>query len=104
MNQLAMTGRSTKSFEAESTLVVAVAMSRSVWLVAGLLAGIDRRPLKKMTSDEKELTVIAGAWCGDVAATRRSNRRVVGRARWLPARPIAAETGLRVQGHPRQQF
>ena len=107
MNQPAMTCRSTKSFEADATLVVVVEMSRSVWLVAGLLPGIDRRPLKKMTPDENELVVLLEHWRGEVAATGRSVRRVVvayeaGRdgfwlARWLRARDI------RVRGHPRQQ-
>jgi transposase len=40
MTQFAMAGRSTKAFAADATLVVVVEMSRSVWLVAGLLPGL----------------------------------------------------------------
>ena len=75
MTQSAMTGRSTKAFDAEATLVVVVEMSRSVWLVAGLLPGIERRPLKKMTPDENELMLLLERWRGEVAATGRCVRR-----------------------------
>ena len=77
MTQSAMAGRSTKAFDADATLVVVVEMSRSVWLVAGLLPGIERRPLKKMTPDENELALLLGRWRGEVAATGRCVRRVV---------------------------
>jgi len=101
MTQSAMAGRSTKAFDADATLVVVVEMSRSVWLVAGLLPGIERRPLKKMTPDENELALLLGRWRGEVAATGRCVRRVVvayeaGRdgfwlARWLRAQEVECE-------------
>ena len=76
-------------------------MSRSVWLVAGLLPGIERRPLKKMTPDQNELALLLERWRGEVAATGRCVRRVVvayeaGRdgfwlARWLQAQEVECE-------------
>ena len=87
--QSAMAGRSTKAFDADATLVVVVEMSRSVWLVAGLLPGIERRPLKKMTPDENELTLLLERWRGEVAAT------LGGRCGWLLTH---VWTARRVQG------
>lgn len=49
-------GRSTAAFVPEKTLVVVVEMSRSAWLVAGLLPSVDRRPLRKLDPDENSLT------------------------------------------------
>jgi transposase len=76
-------------------------MSCSGWLVAGLLPGVDRRPLKKMKPDETELAALLERWRTEAMTAGRSVRRTVvayeaGRdgfwlARWLRARGIEAE-------------
>ncbi|MER9127782.1 hypothetical protein NKH81_32880 [Mesorhizobium sp. M0959] len=48
-------GRSMVAFASDETLVVVVEMSRSTWRVAGPVAGLDRRPLKKLKPDENDL-------------------------------------------------
>lgn len=92
--------RSTAAFVPDETLVVVVEMSRSTWLVAGLLPGVDRRPLKKLEADENSLMRLLESWRQEaIAAGRRIARVVVayeaGRdgfwlARWLRARGIEA--------------
>jgi transposase len=88
-------------FEPDATLVVVIEMSCSGWLVAGLLPGVDRRPLKKMKPDETELAALLERWRTEAMTAGRSVRRTVvayeaGRdgfwlARWLRARGIEAE-------------
>ena len=55
MVQDAAIGRSATAFDPDETLCVVVEMSLSSWLVAGLVPGIERRPLKKMGPDEVAL-------------------------------------------------
>lgn len=43
------------AFDQDSTLVAVVEMSQSSWLIAGIVPGIERQPLKKMKPDEQGL-------------------------------------------------
>src|SRR3954451_2740004 len=47
--------RSLVPFEQSSTLVAVIEMSLSNWLVAGIVPGLDRHPLKKLGADEDAL-------------------------------------------------
>ena len=38
-----------------NTLIVAIEMSQSSWLVAGMIPGVERQPLKKLEPDEDPL-------------------------------------------------
>src|SRR4051812_22142893 len=40
--------RSLTAFEQDSTLIVVIEMSQASWLVAGIVPGVDREPLKKL--------------------------------------------------------
>ena len=100
MLQQVAIGRSMATFHPDETLIVVVEMSRSTWLVAGLLPGIDRRPLKKLEPNEGQLLALLERWRQEVVAAGRTTTRVVlayeaGRdgfwlARWLRARQIEA--------------
>ncbi|ASY72493.1 IS110 family transposase [Sinorhizobium fredii] len=93
-------GRSTAAFAPDETLVVVVEMSRSTWLIAGLLPGVNRRPLKKLKPDENVLMRLLEGWRQEALAAGRTIARVVvayeaGRdgfwlARWLRAHGIEA--------------
>jgi transposase len=61
MQQQSDIGRSTAAFVPDETLVIVLEMSRSTWLVAGLLPGVDRRPLKKLQPDENALMRLLAA-------------------------------------------
>src|SRR5262245_8602690 len=54
--------RSRIPFCQESTLIVVVDMSQSSWLVAGIVPGIERHPLKKLDPDEEALLQLIQRW------------------------------------------
>src|SRR5260370_5103481 len=100
MLQHAAIGQSTATFNPDETLTIVVEMSRSSWLVAGLVPGVERRPLKKLNADEGELLALLKRWTQEAIMAGRTVARVVlayeaGRdgfwlARWLRARGIEA--------------
>ena len=92
--------RSLAAFDQNSTIIAVIEMSRSSWLVAGVIPGVDRHPLKKLEPDEEGLLRLLRRWQDEATrAGRRINRIAVafegGRdgfwlARWLRARGIEA--------------
>jgi transposase len=90
--------RSLTAFDQESTLIVVIEMSQSGWLVAGLVPGIERQPLKKLCPDEDGLLKLVHRWRDEAIQAGREIKRVVlayeaGRdgfwlARWLRRRGI----------------
>jgi len=92
--------RSLTALEQESTLIAVVELSRSSWLVAGLVPGLGRHPLKKLEPDEEALLRLLQRWRDEAAGAGRAVTRVAvafeaGRdgfwlARWLRARDVEA--------------
>ena len=92
--------RSFTAFEQDSTLIAVIEMSLTSWLVAGILPGIERHPLKKLNVDEEALLQLLHRWRDEaINAGRKITRKVLafeaGRdgfwlARWLRARNIGA--------------
>src|SRR6185437_12652737 len=92
--------RSLLALDQNSTVIAVVEMSRSNWLVAGVIPGVDRQPLKKLEPDEEDLLHLLRRWQDEATrAGRTINRMAVafeaGRdgfwlARWLRARGIEA--------------
>jgi transposase len=92
--------RSLVAFDQSSTLVSVVELSLKSWLVAGLVPGLTRQPLKKHGADPDALLALLHRWRSEaVKAGRKIERMVVafeaGRdgfwlARWLRAREIEA--------------
>ncbi len=66
MSQSFDASRSLTALEQDSTIVAVIEMSKAKWLVAGLVPGLERQPLKKIDADA-ELLVAAFA-----ALARRS--------------------------------
>ncbi|MDX8514641.1 hypothetical protein RFM70_22355 [Mesorhizobium sp. VK23E] len=52
MRQLNDLSRSLAKFDQDTTLIAVIEMSQSSWLVAGIVPGIERHPLKKLAVDE----------------------------------------------------
>jgi transposase len=83
-----------------STVIAVIEMSQSNWLVAGVIPGVDRQPLKKLEPDAEGLLRLLRRWQDEATrAGRTINRMAVafeaGRdgfwlARWLRARGIEA--------------
>jgi transposase len=90
--------RSLVAFEQNSTLVAVVEVSQSSWLVAGIVPGLGRHPLKKLEPDEAALLRLLRRWRGEATEAGHEVTRVVvafeaGRdgfwlARWLRARGV----------------
>ena len=92
--------RSLVALEQDSTLVAVIDMGQSSWLVAGIVPGVERHPLKKLEVDEAALLRLLERWRGEAAKAGRTVTRIAvayeaGRdgfwlARWLRARGIEA--------------
>ena len=92
--------KSPTGLDQDSTLIVVVEMSQSSWLVAAMVPGISRQPLKKLEPDEETLLKLVHRWRGEAVSAGREVTRIVlayeaGRdgfwlARWLNARGIEA--------------
>jgi transposase len=92
--------RSDIPLEQQSTLIAVVEMSQSSWLVAGIVPGLERHPLKKLAPDEEALLRLLHRWRDEAARAGRAVTRVAvafeaGRdgfwlARWLRAREVEA--------------
>src|SRR6187549_4051348 len=86
------------AFDQSTTMAVVVEMSESSWLVAGLVPGVDRQPLKKVAPDPAELLRLLERWRAEAMRTGRTMGRMAlayeaGRdgfwlARWLRARGV----------------
>jgi len=54
--------RSLTALEPDGTLITVIEMSLSSWLVAGIVPGIERQPLKKLAVDESALLKLLHRW------------------------------------------
>ena len=94
------TSRSLVALDQDSTLVAVIEMSQSSWLVAGIVPGIERQPLKKLGPDHDALLALLERWRAEAGRAGRAIGRIAvayeaGRdgfwlARWLRARGIEA--------------
>jgi transposase len=92
--------RSLIPLEQESTLIAVVELSQSSWLVAGIVPGLERHPLKKLEPDEDALLRLLQRWRDEAARAGRTIKRLTvafeaGRdgfwlARWLRAHEVEA--------------
>src|SRR4029453_18800160 len=60
--QLDDLSRSLTPLEQDSTIIAVIEMSQASWLVAGIVPGIDRHPLKKLEPSEVELGRLLMRW------------------------------------------
>jgi len=90
--------RSLAAFDQNTTLTVVVELSEASWLVAGLVPGLDRQPLKKQAPDPVALQRLLDRWRAAAVKAGRTIERITlafeaGRdgfwlARWLQTRGI----------------
>lgn len=88
------------AFAQDNTLVTVVEMSQSNWLVAGIVPGIERQPLKKIEADEQALLELLDRWRDEALKAGYKVTRVTlayeagldgfWLARWLRARGVEA--------------
>ena len=53
MSQSFDASRSLTALEQDSTIIASIEISQSKWLVAAVVPGIERRPLKKLDSEKR---------------------------------------------------
>jgi transposase len=84
----------------DATLIAVIEMSQSSWLVAGIVPGVERQPLKKLAIDEHALLGLLNRWRAEAEKQgRRITRTAVAfeagydgfwLARWLAAHGVEA--------------
>ena len=92
--------RSRATFEQDATIVAVIEMGHSGWLVAAIVPGLDRHPLKKIDPDREALPGLLRRRRNEAARAGRAVRRIAvaleaGRdgfclARWLRGQDIEA--------------
>jgi transposase len=92
--------RSLTPFDPNQTLIAVVELSKKSWLVAGIIPGVEREPLKKLAADQNELLKLLERWRAEAEKAGHKITRIAvafetGRdgfwlARWLRARGIEA--------------
>src|SRR3974377_1313989 len=100
MQKLNDFSRSRIALEPDGTLIAVIEMSLSSWLVAGIVPGVERQPLKKLAVDENTMLKRLHGWREEAKKAGRRIERIAvafeaGRdgfwlARWLKARGIEA--------------
>src|ERR1700752_1290399 len=88
------------TLEQDATVIAAIEIGQSSWLVAGIVPGLERNPLKKLSPDPDALLQLVHRWQREAVQAGRAIKRIVvayeaGRdgfwlARWLRAREIEA--------------
>jgi len=92
--------RSLTPFDPNRTLICVIELSKGSWLVAGIIPGVERQPLKKLEPNENELLKLLERWRTEAEKAGHKIHRIAvafeaGRdgfwlARWLMARGIDA--------------
>lgn len=92
--------RSLTPLDANHTLIAVIEMSQQSWLVAGIIPGVERQPLKKLEPEASKLLTLLDRWRMEAEKAGRKVKRIAvafetGRdgfwlARWLGARGIEA--------------
>ena len=92
--------RSLAALDQDSTLIAVIEISQSSWLVAGIVPGVNRQPLKKLAADEAALLQLLHRWrteatkaghvIGRVAVAYEAGRDGFWLARWLRGRGVEA--------------
>src|SRR4051812_1980796 len=113
--QLDDLSRSLTPLEQDSTIIAVIEMSQASWLVAGIVPGLERHPLKKLEPSEVDLLRLLMRWRAEatqkgrpitrIAVAFEAGRDGVWLARWLRAPGIEAYVippthGARSPEHP----
>jgi transposase len=98
MQKLNDLSRSLIPLEPDGTLICVIELSLTSWLVAGIVPGVERQPLKKLAIDENALLKLLHRWREEAETAGHRIKRITvafeaGRdgfwlARWLRARDI----------------
>jgi hypothetical protein len=59
----------TPPLQTDGTLIAVIEMGLSSWVVAGIVPGVERQPLKKLAVDEKALLKLLYRWRDEASKT-----------------------------------
>jgi len=100
MSQAFDASKSLTALEQDSTIIAVIEMSQAKWLVAGVVPGVERQPLKRLAADEAALLKLLHRWRNEAGQAGCQIKRIVvayeaGRdgfwlARWLRVRGVEA--------------
>ena len=68
--------RSLTPLDMDATLIAVIEMGQTSWLVAGIVPGIERQPLKKLPVDALALLQLLGRWRAEAEKARRAVMRI----------------------------
>src|SRR5215831_1601855 len=68
--------RSLTRLDPDGTLIAVIEMSQSSWLVAGIVPGVERQPLKKLAVDESALLNLLNRWRIEAEKAGRKIERI----------------------------
>jgi transposase len=68
--------RSLVAFDQDSALIAIIEMSQSSWLVAGIIPGVERHPLKKLDPNENTLLQVLYRWRAEASKTGHTIMRI----------------------------
>ena len=77
MRQTDDLSKSLTPFVQNNTLIAVIELSLSSWLVAGVVPGVARQPLKKLEPDEAELLRLLQRWRDEAVKSGCTIERVV---------------------------
>jgi transposase len=76
MPQVNDRSRCLAALDQDSTLIAVIEMSQSSWLVAGIVPGIARHPVKKLEPDEAGLLRLLHRWRDEAARSEHQIKRI----------------------------
>jgi transposase len=77
MSQAFDASRSLTALEQDSTIIAAIEMSQSKWLVAAVVPGVKRQPLKRLDADEESLFKLLHRWRKEAEQAEHPIKRLV---------------------------
>jgi transposase len=78
------------ALEQDATLIAVVEMGQASWLVAGIVPGLDRYPLKKLGADRDALLQLLHRWRSEAAKAGHAIDRIA-----VATRRVATASGWR---------
>ena len=88
MQKLNDLSRSPTPLEPDGTLIAMIEMSLSSWLVAAIVPGVERQPLKKLESDESALLKLLNRWREEAKYPKKKSKRGPGKEAYLSKQQI----------------
>src|SRR6201988_138263 len=65
------------TLEQDATVIAVIEIGQSSWLVAGIVPGLERDPLKKLSPDQDALLQLLYRWRKEAVQAGRSIKRIV---------------------------